>query len=121
MQNLQTINEFIEGLEAEEPTLKNATQLASLYIVKKHLENIEMTQTEKEIKDILPTYRIYADVKTKYGKNEITEDAVVSALKSLCSEISDLIKILYANSEMAKERKELYKMVSSLYNEYENF
>ena len=49
--NLQTITELIEGIEAEEPTLKNCTQLASLYIVKKHLENIKASDVEKEIRD----------------------------------------------------------------------
>lgn len=120
MQNLQTINEFIEGLEAEEPNLKNCTQLASLYIVKKHLENMEMTDVEREIKDILPNYRIYADVKTKYAEHKVTEDAVVSSLHSLCGEIVDLVRLLYASTEMAKERKELGKLVESLHNMYEN-
>lgn len=118
--NLQTINEFIEGIEAEEPTLKNCTQLASLYIVKKHLENIQATDVEKEIRDILPSYRIYADVKSKYAKHEVSEEAVVACLHNLCVEINDLLKLLYASTEMAKERKEIGKLVESLHNMYEN-
>lgn len=118
MQDLQTINEFIEGLEAEEPTLKNCTQLASLYIVKKHLENLEMSETENEIKDILPSYRFYADIKSKYWKHELTEDAVVSALHSLCGEIKDMIKLLYASTEMAKERREIGHLIEELANMY---
>ena len=118
--NLQTITELIEGIEAEEPTLKNCTQLASLYIVKKHLENIQSTDVEKEIRDILPSYRIYADVKTKYQKHERTEEAVVSALHSLCGEIEDLVKLLYTSTEMAKERKEIGKLIGELTNIYAN-
>lgn len=115
MQDLQTINEFIEGLESEEPTLKNCTQLASLYIVRKHLENLKSDEVEDEISEILPSYRIYADIKTRYCNGEVTEEIVLSSLKSLCSEIQDLICIIYANTNMLKERKEVYKMLSYLY------
>lgn len=120
MQNLQTINEFIEGLEAQETTLKNCLQLSSLYVVKKHLENVEANEVEKEIKDILPSYRIYADVKSKYQNHELTEEAVVSALRSLCTEIEELVKLLYASTEMAKERKEIGKLIGELTNMYAN-
>lgn len=116
--DLQTINDFIEGLEAEEPNLKNCAQLASLYIVKKHLENIQANDVEKEIRDILPSYRIYADVKAKYQKHELTEEAVISALHNLCTEIGELMKILYASTEMAKERREIGRLIGELADLY---
>ena len=116
--DLQTVDEFIEGFEAEEPNLKNCAQLASLYIVKKHLENIQANDVEKEIRDILPSYRIYADVKTKYQKHELTEQAVVSALHNLCTEIEELMKVLYASTEMAKERREIGRLIGNLYSMY---
>lgn len=111
MLNLNTVDDFIHGLEQQDTTLKNCLNLASLYIIR---EYATADATEKEINDILPSYRQYAKVKRKYASGEVTDEAVIESLHNLCIEITDLVKILYANTEMGKERREIGKMIENI-------
>lgn len=115
MLDLQEIENTITSLENGETTFANCERLAALYIVRERLSQ-PVDQTEKEIKDILPSYKLYAEVKEKYWKHELTEEAVISTLHSLCREIEELIHILYSNTEMETERKEIFDLVSSIYS-----
>ena len=120
MLDLREIENTIEMLENGDTTFVNCEKLASLYTVRDHLTNQQEDETEKEISDILPSYRVYADTKIKYQNHEVTEEAVVSTLHLLCVEVIDLIKILYTSTEMVEERQEIGKLIGELTNMYAN-
>lgn len=69
---------------------------------------------EKEYADILPTYQLYCTLKRKYELNEITKEAVIVAMRSLCVEIGEFLQIIYSNTNMEEERKELKSMLTNL-------
>jgi hypothetical protein len=117
MLNLEEIENTIEALEHGDTTFSACERLAALYIVRDKLKDDE-EPTEKEINDILPSYRHYADTKRKFHAHKLTEDAVVAALQSLCTEIADLMRVLYASTEMIEERREIGRLLGDLYNMY---
>lgn len=117
MLDLQEIQNTIEMLENGETTFANCEKLASLYIVR---ERLQVDDTEREIQDILPSYRVYADAKDRYQNHEVTEDAFVSALQSLCFEIKDLVRVLYASTETVEERREIGRLIGELASMYAN-
>ena len=115
MLDMREIENTIEMLENGETTFANCEKLASLYIVREHLQTDE---TEKEINDILPSYRVYADKKEKYSRYEVPAEAVLYSLGGLCSEIKDLVHIVYVNTGTEDERQKLKELIEHLYNQY---
>lgn len=120
MLDLQEIQNTIEMLENGDTTFVNCEKLAALYTVRDHLTTGQADETEKEIRDILPSYRVYAEKKARYLQHELPEDAVVFSLGDLCSEIIDLIHVIYINTDTAKERLKLLELTEFLHDKYGN-
>lgn len=117
MLDLQEIQNTIDMLENGETTFVNCEKLAALYTVREHL-TVSQDATEKEISDILPSYKVYAEKKALYLQHETTQDAVIYSLVNLCSEIQDLIHVIYINTNMEEERQKLNELVNVLHGQY---
>lgn len=115
--DIDIIEDAIQELEESDTTADNVLELASLYIVRDNLKNANLSTINNELDDILPAYTDYISIKQKYQRHELTEDAVVYSIKQLCQEIKDLIHTVYSGTDMAKERKQLCSMLTSLYND----
>lgn len=104
--NIDTINELIDELEHGETSLSNIRNLSALYIVKSNIlgHNVKVDATEKELRDVLPSYLQYIEVKRKYQLKTITADALYTALNSLCNEINEFLHTLYACTDTEQER-----------------
>ena len=116
--NLEDIKYEIEILETEEFTAENVDELASLYIVYDYMKrglNRTSDGIEKELKDILPSYRRYCESKRRYQLGESNEGEVIHDLNLLCKEISEFIESLYSGTDMNKERIYIRKEISKIY------
>ena len=104
--SIDTINELIGELEQGETSLSNIRNLSALYTVKAHIlgSNVNVDRTEKELRDILPSYLQYIEIKRKYQLKETTVDALCTALNSLCSEINEFLHTLYSCTDSEQER-----------------
>lgn len=113
--NLATINELIDELEQSETSLSNVRNLSALYNVKTHLIGTSnYDSVERELKDILPSYRQYIDSKRRYQLKEITLENVHINMKKLCQEIREFIQTLYSGTESQEERTILKKMIKDM-------
>jgi hypothetical protein len=124
MLSLDEINNTIEQLENSSTTFDVCSKLASLIIVKQHLENVGETKVStsgdvvvKEYDDILPQYRMYCEIKRKYQMHEMTEEAVHLAIKDVCKEINEFLHILYSNTDTQVERDCIKEMLMELGSE----
>ena len=61
---------------------------------------------------------MYKVVKRKYQLGEMTKEAVVSAIKNVCTEIHEFIHVLYVNTDMQEERTEITKLLRELSGKY---
>ena len=119
--DLTEITDTIESLENSATTFDNCSKLASLYIVREQLQRSvtpQITEVESELKDILPQYRLYCQVKRKYQLNELTEQAVYIAMKDVCREIQEFIHTLYTSTDTPKEREMIKNLISALYEAF---
>lgn len=115
--NIQEINNTITELENGDTTFASCQKLASLYIVKEHLQNAENKTDNivvKEFNDILPMYSNYCSIKKQYQLNQVTEQAVHTAIQDVSREIKEFIQTLYANVDTEIEKQELVKMITEL-------
>ena len=108
--NTDMLNTMIKELEREETTLSNIRNLASLYIVRDHLNSLVSNTVEQELNDILPSYRNYVDIKTRYQRHEVSDEFICMALRSVCKEIAEFIHTLYSCTDMPEERNLIKKM-----------
>ena len=115
--DITTIDNYIEELEGQECTFSNIRNLASLYTVKEHLESVK-NETEAELNDILPQYRIYIEVKRKYQMGELSESEICRSLQALCAEIYEFIVTLYNNTDSETERNCLNQMVKNIFRKF---
>lgn len=104
--NLREITDTIEKLENGNTTYDNCIKLSALYTVRDNLKS----DTEKELNDILPQFRMYVAVKRKYQLKELSKDDLIFAMKSMCRDIEEFIDTLYNNTELPEER-ELIKVM----------
>lgn len=119
--DINSIIEEIQTLESGPTTVNNVIELASLYIVKEQLQNGNMpgiNGLQTEIKDILPAYNKYCEVKRKYQLNEISDDAVIYQLELVLQEIEDLICTIYRGTNMRKERRKIKETLEKLYENH---
>lgn len=115
MINISTINDLIDELENGDTSLSNIRNLSALYNVKAHLLGTQTyDSTTKELKDILPSYLQYIEIKRKYQLHEISEDAVYINMKELCKEIKEFIQALYSGTDTPKEREMLKHMLKEV-------
>lgn len=108
------VDEMITELEKCDTTYQNCNDLAALYKVR---DELGANRVENEIEDILPAYRKYVELKTKYQHGEATQEAVVKSINIVCREIYDLIKTLFSCSDMPLERIKIQNMAESIYRE----
>lgn len=104
------IKNTIEELENGATTYDNVIKLSALYNVRDNLNS----DTEKELEDILPQFRMYVAVKKGYQLKELTEDDLKFAMRSMCRDIEEFIETLYNNTELEDERTTIHNMLSSL-------
>lgn len=105
--NMQEITDTIEELENGPTTYDSCMKLASLYTVRDNFHS----DTEKELNDILPQFRMYVAVKTKYQLGELKSDDLIFAMKSMCRDIEEFMLTLYSNTELPEERKIMKDML----------
>lgn len=70
---------------------------------------------EDELRDILPSYRIYCGSKRKYQLGQANEIEVIQNLNLLCREISEFVNSLYSGTDMNKERLYIRKEITKIY------
>lgn len=119
MLDLREIENTIEQLEGGTTTFDTCLKLASLYVVRDRLlESVDADITEAELKDILPQYKRYCEIKRKYQIGELSESAVLSSMILVCKEIKEFLQSLYSGTDMSEERNYIYNMIKELYSEY---
>ena len=117
MLDIEEIDNTIETLENSSTTFDNVLKLASLYIVKEHMQNVSTGQidvSESELKDILPAYRKYVDVKKEFQLNHIDKSALISSMNIVCKEIHEFLTTLYQNTECIECRELLIDMIHTI-------
>ena len=114
--DIKTIEDNIQALESADTTVDNVAELASLYIVRDKLVDAITTPITAEFQDILPEFLHYINVKTKFQRHEITEEAIISSLSILCKEIEQFLQMLYSSTDCYKERKLIYNMIENISN-----
>ena len=115
--DINIINNLIEDTENSETTLSNIRNLSALYNVRNILLNNKeetQTQTETELKDILPSYLGYINIKRKYQLHKTTNENVIIAMKALCTEIKEFIQTLYSSTDTPQERDIIKEMLKEM-------
>lgn len=114
------IEQAIEQLEQSATTVSNVNELATLYIVRQNMKDTLQTAIDGSndgLKEcLLPCYTNYVDLKQKYQQNEITEDAIITSIKSTCQELFEFIRQLYSCTDCKRERDEIRKLIQNLSN-----
>ena len=110
--DMKEIEDTIEELENGTTTFDNCIKLSALYNVRDSLNS----DTQKELEDILPQFRMYVAVKRKYQLHELSDDELLFAMRSLCRDIEEFIETLYNNVELPKERQTIKDMINNLHN-----
>ena len=113
MLDIHAIEETIAELEQSSTNFENCRNLASLYIVRDHYTHTS-DNVEAELKDILPQYRMYCEVKRKYQFHELTKSAVILAMNDLCDEITEFFHTLYRSTDTQEERDQLEELIKQL-------
>lgn len=119
--NIGDINRTIEKLEKGSTTFENCERLASLYIVREHQQNANLTvvnASEKgvinELNDILPSYSLYCNKKREYQMNKLGADVVLSSLADVCREILEFIHTMYSGTDLPEERHIIVEKLSNI-------
>lgn len=113
--NLKEITDTIEELENGTTTYDNCIKLSALYSVRDNLKS----DTEKELNDVLPQFRMYVAVKKKYQLGELPKEDLEFAIRSMCRDIEEFIETLYHNTELDAERFVIKAMIDNLSNSLE--
>lgn len=117
--NLIEIDNTIAELENGETTFVNCQKLASLYTVRDHIRGDQAAEdVVEEVLDILPAYRSYCDIKAQFQKHQLPPESVPLALSSVCTEIKELIFLIYSNSDMESERSMMVECLKSLWTSF---
>lgn len=114
--DVKILDELIEEVKDSDTTYANARDLSALCSARDILTS--PTDIEKEIDDILPAYRQYVDIKTRYQLKQIDKESVIYSLNLVCREIEELIQILYSSTDMPLERIEIQNIIRNLYDKY---
>lgn len=137
MIDTQILDETIEELERGPISFNLCGKLASLYIVKEHLntavnnENNRVVareykddkpkteiKVENELSDILPQYKKYIEIKRKYQMHNVTEEAVERSILQVCNEIREFIQTLYSSTDLPVERQRIREMLNTLISSF---
>ena len=109
--DMKEISDTIEELENGTTTFDNCIKLSALYNVRNNLKS----DTEKELNDILPQFRMYVAVKKKYQLGELHQEDLEFAMRSMCRDIEEFIETLYNNTELEEERETIRDMIVRLH------
>lgn len=112
MMDINIINQTIGELEDADTTFFNCQNLASLYIVR---DRLNQEKLDKELYDIIPTYKKYCEVKKKFQMNEVSENIVIDQLQRVCKETKEFINTLYCHSDTELERNVIKQLIEDLY------
>ena len=112
--DIRDINNYIKELEEDIFNFDNIQDLAYLYIIRNNFQKDNVTI---ELNDILPEYHKYIEVKKKYQLKQVTEEALIDAVKSVCKEIREFVLTIYNNTDMEKERKQIRFIIEDLSTE----
>lgn len=113
--DINVINNAITTLENEETTFDNVSELAMLYIVRDKMQNELMTGMSHSSNEILPTYKKYREIKTRYQLGQTDEGEVIRTTKLLCHEISEFLDNLFSCTDMLKERVLIIEETRKIY------
>lgn len=122
--DMYMIDSTIEELEQSDTNFSNCDKLAMLYIIKDHYKKYPPVlrglcdEVEEELNDIAPQYKKYCDIKREYQLGNTQKESVIKSIRLVTTEIKEFITILYNNTDMQEERKELKEMLRTLYNAY---
>lgn len=127
MLDIHEVDKTIHELEDGETTFSNCSKLADLYIVRKYFQTSQEMQEEyghkygdpkvkEELKDILPSYTEFCDLKKHYQMGEITEKPVLDSLRKMCNEIYEFMETLYSSTDMQEERDKLDTLITDMQN-----
>lgn len=114
MLDIDIIDNTIKELEDSETTFFNCQNLAALYIVR---DKLGQTKLDKELFDIIPTYKKYCADKKKYQLQEVSEKMVIEDLRKVCKEIKEFVNTLYSHSDIESERNEIQFLINGLYEQ----
>ena len=113
MLDLEAIEASIGELESADTTFVNCEKLASLYIVREHLQDGLKTEIDGITEELLPSYSKYREGKKREQLHELPENTCISELSQLCEELKELVLRLYT-STTAAERCILSDMLECL-------
>ena len=105
--DMREIETTIEELENGPTTYDNCIKLSALYSVSDNIKS----DTRKELDDVLPLFKMYVAVKTKYQLGELPASSLVMGMNDLCKEIHEFIDTLYNNTELDGERENIKQML----------
>ena len=105
--DMREIENTIEELENGPTTYDNCIKLSALYSVRDNIKS----DTRKELDDVLPLFKMYVAVKTKYQLGELPATSLVMGMHDLCKEIHEFIDTLYNNTELSDERDAIREML----------
>lgn len=107
--NIREIEDTIEELENGDTTYDACIKLSALYSVRDNLKS----DTRKELDDVLPLFKMYVAVKTKYQLGELPATSLIMGMGDLCNEIHEFIETLYNNTEVDGEREAIKQMLQN--------
>ena len=105
--DMKEIESTIEELENGPTTYDSCIKLSALYSVRDNMKS----DTRKELDDILPLFKMYVAVKTKYQLGELPATSLIMGMRDLCKEIHEFIDRLYNNTELSEEREAVKQML----------
>ena len=121
MIDMDLVEETIEELENRPTNFDTCAKLASLYIIREQNKNANLSrntnvqsQVTKELNDILPGYEAYVQKKLQFQMGEIGIEAVTTSFKTLVTEVSEFLHILYNTTDTVEEQKLLIYMKENL-------
>ena len=79
-----------------------------------HVSEAQVSKLAKRVKDILPSYLGYINVKRKFQLHKTTNENVIIAMKALCTEIKEFIQILYSSTDTPQERNIIKEMLKEM-------
>lgn len=125
MLDIREVDQTIKELENGKTTFDTCAKLADMYIIRKYFATSKEMQEEsgygnpdvkKELRDILPSYREFCDLKKHYKNGEISEKPVLNALDKMCTEIYEFMMELYEHTDMQQEKEALEDLIKDLHD-----
>ena len=122
MLDLELVDNTIKELENSDTTFITCDKLASLYIVRYFNESAvnrviideSPDNVQRELADILPSYKQYCEIKRDYQLNHVGKEAVIDKIAAVCKEITEFLHTLYSSTDLPEERAIIEGNLSNL-------